>query len=366
MVTFTRTLAQVREHVLSDDSGKWDTPVPSRNLTLHGGRLIFPEAQDRGFELGLTPTPWARMQMCQKLGIPTAYFKRCPAHLQDAQFNHWKEHPAESEAADSPNRDSAWLLRAKDSLVRGVLSERYARLDNAQVLDALHPLAAASRFQVGWFALSSESLHLRLVDPGLARAVLPGDDLMVGVHVANSEVGKRAVTVDAMVFRLICTNGLIRKVAGKSLLYQRHLHVSTPRFAEALAAALREALTVAAGFIDQMARATRTPVPDVEGTITALAARWSLSETTQELMKLSLLGESASQQETLYGLVNALTNAAQRLPIDERYDLEVLAGSLLDGSLPASPLLAPATRSLGHAPRNGHARVAPEPALLAV
>ncbi len=53
-------------------------------------------------------------------------------------------------------------------------------------------------------------------------------------------------------------------------------------------------------------------------------------------MKLSLLGEPSGQQESLYGLVNAVTSAAQRLSLDERYDLEVLAGHLLESGLPAT------------------------------
>ena len=46
---------------------------------------------------------------------------------------------------------------------------------------------------------------------------------MAGLHIANSEVGKRSVTVDALVYRLVCTNGLIRLVKGKSLLHRRHV-----------------------------------------------------------------------------------------------------------------------------------------------
>jgi hypothetical protein len=88
-----------------------------------------------------------------------------------------------------------------------------------------------------------------------------------------------------------------------------------------------------------MARATRTPIPDVDAALVHLAARWNLSETTQEWMKLSLLGEPTGQQESLYGLVNAATSAAQRLSLDERYDLEVLAGQLLESGLPAATLL---------------------------
>ena len=210
----------------------------------------------------------------------------------------------------------------------GALPSRYARLDNAALLDTLLPILSGSRYQVGLCQLTGESFHLRLVDPTIARDVLPGDRLLVGVHIANSEVGLRAVTVDAIVYRLVCSNGLVRRVNSKSLLRQRHLHVSEPRFADLLAQAVQEAVTVAAGFIEQMAAAIRTPVPDPERAITLLGQAWSLSQTTQEQVRFALLAEKP--EGTLYALSNALTLVAQRLNPDERFHLETLTGALVD------------------------------------
>ena len=62
-------------------------------------------------------------------------------------------------------------------------------MDNADLLGTLVPLLE-DRFEVRGIALTSESLHLRLVDPRYAREVLPDDRLLAGVHVANSEVGR--------------------------------------------------------------------------------------------------------------------------------------------------------------------------------
>lgn len=196
------------------------------------------------------------------------------------------------------------------------------------MLDVLLPLLSGSRYQVGLCQLSAESFHLRLVDPTIARDVLPGDRLLVGVHIANSEVGLRAVTVDAIVYRLVCSNGLVRRVNSKSLLRQRHLHVSEPRFADLLAEAVQEAVIVAAGFIEQIALAARTPLPDPEKAVTLLGQVWALSQATQEQVRFALYGEKP--EGTLYALTNALTLVAQRLNPDERFHLETLAGALVD------------------------------------
>ena len=73
-----------------------------------------------------------------------------------------------------------------------------------------------------------------------------------------------------------------------------------------------------------------------------IAERWYLSDETQESAKLALRQENVTQQESLYGLVNAYTSAAHRLPNEGRYDLEVLAGHLAEHGVAA---FAPAPRS---------------------
>ena len=139
----------------------------------------------------------------------------------------------------------------KGDALRGVLSSRYARLDHDLLLDTLMPLVPQG-FAVDWFSLDDTGLHLRLVDPRTPQSVLPGDDLLCGIHVANSEVGRRAVTVDALVYRLVCQNGLIRLVKGKSLLHRRHVSFSASGFKEALEAAVLGALAEAGCFLEQI------------------------------------------------------------------------------------------------------------------
>ena len=136
------------------------------------------------------------------------------------------------------------------------------------------------------------------------------------------------MTVDALVYRLVCTNGLIRLVKGKSLMRQWHLHVSPTRFVGALGEAIECALQESEGFLEKLQRATHTPIPHIVEVMEKIGEKWHLSEEVQQAAQQSLLKEPASQQESLYGLVNAYTAAAQSLPDEMRYHLEVLAGSL--------------------------------------
>jgi hypothetical protein len=66
-----------------------------------------------------------------------------------------------------------------------------------------------------------------------------------------------------LVYRLVCTNGLIRLVKGKSLMRQRHLHVSPTRFVGALGEAIEGALQESESFLEQLQRATHTPIAHI-------------------------------------------------------------------------------------------------------
>jgi hypothetical protein len=375
---------EVYEQVQDDERGKWDTLVRRQDIVSKDGKLAFPLDPVGEYWETLTPTPWATGQLCSQLGIPTTYYRKCPSVLQDIQLNYWLRPPLSNSetqeksatrddgfdfahscmeqpcagqiGADRPStsgyppedssegnvapeptvssRQEQWLLRARHGTLRAVLSERYSPLDNPELMKCLAPFWQ-EHFRIDWFALGDESLHLRIIDPTLVMEGLPKDDLMAGVHISSSEVGKRSVTVDAMVFRLVCQNGLIRQVKGKSLLRQRHIHITHERFHEQFETAVREGMNIAAGFMSQLVLTARQPVRDVEETLKRLGERWHLSQSVQEMALHSMRQEPSHVQETVYGLVNGLTRAAQELSMDHRYDLEVLAGHLAERGVPA-------------------------------
>jgi len=359
-------LDSVHDHVRADDAGKWDVSPARKELTLRSGRLCLPTSYEDDCPTDLTLTPWATAQLCQRLGVPTPYFKRCPPELKDLQANHWLRFAPATDACDggcdetrepdpTAAKDETWLLRGRKARLRGVLSSRYARLDNAQLLGALRPLLQTreSRLEVKDFSLSEESLHLRLIDPSISREVLKDDRLFVGFHVSNSEVGVRSVRVDALVWRLVCANGLIRLVNGKSLFHRRHVSFDPDGFSRSLQSAIAEAVTEGAGLLERLALAARAPVPDVPAAVRSLSEAWRLSERTQELVTASLLSEQPSQQETVYGLVNAFTAAAHHLDPEERYRIETLAARLAETGVPRPGSRDALTRAEDGLTRNG-------------
>ena len=113
-----------------------------------------------------------------------------------------------------------------------------------------------------------------------------------------------------------------------------------------------------AGFLARLIGTTKVPVPDVEGALLALGERWGLSLRTRQMIRICLLAMPASHQESLWGLVNAVTQAAQTLPPDDRYDLEALAGGLAEHGLPkATPVSRRLSAPEGEDPLDGRRRI---------
>lgn len=343
--------AQVRESVRQDDEGKWDQTVSRRELMLRQGQLVLPPEADslQGEERQAALSPLAQSQLCARLGIPVAYYRVLPDALQDQNVNYWlkegsaKQNPAKQggprketdckRETDRKRNTERWRVRAQFGAARAILSDAYSPLDNGPLCDTLAQLLSPQH-RVNWFGLDDEGFHLHIVDPSRAREVLPGDDYFCGVYVGNSEVGCRSVQVEAYLMRLVCTNGLVAVIGGQSLLRRRHIHIEASRFQNALNQAFAHALEVADGFIETLRRTTTQTIPDPQTTIERLGQRFGLAETTQHAALAAMAREHPHVQETTYGLLQGLTEAAQLLPDGSRHDLETLAGHLAQSGVP--------------------------------
>lgn len=318
------TLKDVVDRVQTIDQDNWDTVVPVSRIQMEHGQLLI-DSPDHGVRHALLqPNEWAASQLCSKVGIPAGYFERCPSNLKDEQFNYWLG----KYRRECGDRDPSWLLRVHNSSLRGVLSSRYSPLDNSVLVGHLERLQDSSMV-VQSVEVTDVSFHLRLVKPMTQRPARVGDELFAGVHIANSEVGLRAVTVDALVYRKVCTNGLIVTTSGGSLFKKRHVGIRPEDLQDALPTALSASMREAEMGLERFVAATAQPVSDPNAAIRSLAKQHQLSEVFVERSLHELAKEHVSVQETKYGLINALTGAARESAPDERYRIEQLAGLLL-------------------------------------
>ena len=341
-----RSLVELARELERQVGTKKDLLVPlprTHHCTEKDGECVLEIQEPDGVQrYGITAL--ARRQLAEKLKIPFAYFERMRTEqpeLLDRNVNAWL----------SKEEGERQLLQTLDGQVRAVLSERYRRLDNhdlvEQVLPALQALPEA-RFES--VELTETRLYLKVITPRITFEVAPGDVVQAGVVVSNSEVGCGMLSVQPLIYRLVCRNGLI---ASDRMLRKTHVgraldseEISGVVFKgdtlqaddrafflkvrDVVESAVSELTLRAAG--EKLKETKRIRLAsDPLRTVDVLAQRYALTEVERSGVLRGLIegGELSG-----YGLVNAVTHYSQQVEVyDRATELEALAGRLIE--LPA-------------------------------
>jgi hypothetical protein len=275
-------------------------------------------------------TAHAFRQLCGRIGLggggtlPAAYLGRCPAALTADNINHWLAQPecdTRRVLVRTFGREKAHTLT-----VRAVLSDRYAPVDHLPLLELLQTLVPRSGLVVQGWSLDDELLTVRLLLNEDHPASIE-DPLRIGLHIQNSEIGLGRVAIHGLVTRLVCTNGLVVKVADLSGVERRHIG----RAGEDLQALVCRGLTLVLAEADaaawRLARLRQEPAPQpVEAFLQRTAREVELPENLVASAVAGLEGE------TRYDVVNALTRVVQHLPVLDRVRIETLMSRFLHAS----------------------------------
>ena len=341
-----RTLVDLAGELERQMSSKRDLVVPSSLLqcrTNEGGELkmlVDVRSADAAVAREYGVTDLARRQLADKLKIPFAYFERMRSEqptLLDRNVNTWLQ-------SDGDRR----MIRTLDGQVRAVLSDRYRRLDNFDLAENVLPILQrldGARFES--VELTDTKMYLKVITPRVNFEVAPGDIVQAGIVITNSEVGCGTLSVQPLVFRLVCRNGLIasdhalRKThVGRSVgaenesvnVYRDDTLAADDRafflkVRDVVEAAVSETTFRQIALKMQKAREiplTGDPVKAVE----VLANRYTLNDTERAGVLRHLIVEG---DLSAYGLVNAVTHFSQDVEdYDRATDLEALGGQLIE------------------------------------
>jgi hypothetical protein len=282
----------------------------------------------------------ARRQLADKLKIPFAYFERMredQPELLDRNVNTWLK-----------SEGSRWMIRTLDDEVRAVLSDRYRRLDNFDL--AQHVLPILQRLEGARFEsveLTETKMYLKVITPRVAFEVAPGDIVQAGVVISNSEVGCGTLSVQPLIFRLVCSNGLIasdhalRKThVGRSLgsvedsvtVFKDDTLAADDRafflkVRDVVEAAVSETTFRQVAMKLQKTRDIRL-TGDLVKTVEVLANRYALNDTERAGVLRHLIVEGDLSG---YGLVNAVTHFSKEVvDYDRATEFEALGGKLIE------------------------------------
>lgn len=333
MTTATVTeFKEVLERIERDSQGKADYLTPLNNLRVdnEGNYSFLRTSEVQGpvtRDIPFSATDWAEGQLMGRLGMPAQYFRKAKEEdpeLFRQHFNYWA-----SKAEDVTR------LRAKvhgdSGLIRGAVSDKYSVLDNDTVGDTLMKILKGQEesYKIEMFHLDDRRLHLRLTYLDLTKpaGILPDgspDYTRLGMDLVNSEVGAASMNIVAMIWRLICSNGLRGwSRDNENTFIQRHIHLRNVEFQGRMAEAMVNQLRAGQEFLEQYKETQRQTIQNPFSVISELAKEGGFSRQFTDNAKEQFEGDS-----TAYGVINSFTRAARDLPNERRLEVERFAGQM--------------------------------------
>ena len=284
-------------------------------------------------------TEIAHDQIAEFTGIPTKYYRRMREEMP-------------SLLADNVN---SWLLkngghrmvRTMDNSVRAFLSDRYRPLDNADLAEVALPALLESGCRIESCEVTDKRLYLKAVTDRLQFEVKKGDVVQAGIVISNSEVGMGALTVEPLLYRLVCTNGMI---VNDAKMRRTHVGRGSGQFegvSEFFRDATREADDRAfwmkvrdvigaafstMGFEKFVHKFAASAADKIEGdpmkVVEVAQKQWSLSDGERNSVLKHLLIDGDLSR---FGLANAVTRTAQDVEsYDRATELERLGGMVVE------------------------------------
>jgi Domain of unknown function (DUF932) len=338
-----RTLQEFSAELLRQAESKHDYIVDTRELTLLNGSELHATG------VGEFPLrDLAHTQIATYLGIPTKYYDELRRdgnpkvkQLLDTNVNTlMRERPRER------------MLRTLDGQARAFLSTRYRRLDNDQLANAVLPvLAEIPDVQFPGLEITENRLYIKAVSPRTTAEIKVGDFVQAGVVISNSEVGLGTLKIEGLIYRLICSNGMItgdavsrrhvgRRIEGNGngdddhnydIYSDEALRADDNAFwlkvRDLTRAAVNESRFRAA--VDKLKLSTETdPLKSVSSGVREIGNRFQLSEGEQDSVLRHLI---TGHDLTKYGAIQAVTRAAQDVEsYDRSVELERIGGQILD------------------------------------
>lgn len=313
-----KSLIELATEIQNQAQSKRDYIADTRTLELtDAGELVINIDEPQT----LAVTEHTHSQISDRVGIPHKYYQKMlqvAPNLLATNVNHW-----------FGNNPEKRMIRTLSGQARAFLSDRYRRIDHYEVLETVLPVVAemGDGVQIVSTEITESRLYLKIVNPRLELEVTKGDVVQAGVAISNSEVGLGAIKVEPLVYRLICTNGMIardfttkkyhvgRAAASEEQAYELFTDETLKADDKAFMLKIRDTVRSAVDeakfstIVDRMRSAKEqkiegNPVKAVE--IAAKTFTLSQKESGSILNHLISGGELSA-----YGMLNAITRTAQ-------------------------------------------------------
>ena len=319
----TRPISDLVTSARLIQEGCKDFVVPSSEIQFGVQNNIIPKILFAKHDLksgdmenhNLSMSDHAFSQLCSKIGVPVRFMRKC---MED-------KHP--QIVADSVNtylqeqKNKTMFVRTNNDHIRGILSEKYSVLDAPDILESIEEVLPNA--PVKGFYMNDERLHARILGSPLN---IPNEDLFWGLQIDSSDVGRSILKVQFLLYKQVCTNGLVVSKGGGSIFTQRHIGITKQEFITEFRDGISNIPNVITMITEDIARSKHEMTSKV---ITIMVQSAIDSLKLDKTLEEKILDTTSKYGKSKWGVVNALTEISQKYTLEKRLEIEEYAGILL-------------------------------------
>jgi hypothetical protein len=289
-------------------------------------------------------TPFAFNQFCRRLKSPAKYMLTLPGNLAKGNLDFFKE--------DVKDKDVAIKVKFKNDdrhpdggfkFVRGCCSPSSPYLSNRELVSLLRPHSERVGMRVWQANIRPHDFHCKLIwGPNINIGTMRNpDNVNIGVNISSSEVGSCATEINILVFRLVCTNGMISLVDNAPLFKMKSYNISRDELSARINNAFNTLENRKDHIIGKFQDARDCKLERPFKILSRIAKKYGLSKPqiiglTEEYNRGIVTGEYGKNR---IDLVNVITRYAQKQSEESRIKMEMIAGKfLVDDEILSGPV----------------------------
>jgi len=280
---------------------------------------------------------YAQHQIANLYSIPTKYWDQMETipNLRAVNAKMWFDHQPKSR-----------MVRVLDNNIRAMLSNKFKPFDNFMVMNAILPTLAEYRNDliVQAKVLTERRMYIQVRFPSIEAEIQDGDNVQAGFVITNSEVGAGSLDIRQSIWRLVCSNGMIRESVFKKYHVGRSIGSNEEDYdiyqedtiiheMNAVKGKLRDIVrhSLENGNFEDSVRDLRLaagrPVDNVIESTKNITKRFNIPEKYIDAINDQLYKDNNKNQ---WGMANAITALAHRVDNpDVAYDFEVTGNEVI-------------------------------------
>lgn len=343
-----RPIDAIASQIQSTIAAREDFVAPGNAITMmENGKSIH--LRDEFYAMTAT----AHSNLSRRLEIPKSYYDKMLAETPDLLSKNVNEWMARSDNHLVRGLDTGSPVRAEGNtghVCRAVLSDRYRIIDNDFIMEGLFPILQENAgMKVESCEITDTRFYLKARFPALEREVVVGDPVQSGVCITNSEVGFGAASASMLIYRLVCTNGMVvadtafkarKNHIGRMMEYGDDFQIiasdeTVQLQNETFLVHLKDIIKAAAdadafhNVVSKLQDAAGRRIPgNIEETVERVVKYASLNQTEGKSVLENLV---RSHDYSQWGLANAVTRLAEDVAsYDRASDLERIGGRIIE------------------------------------